>query len=289
MRRPPIITAILTATLTFGSCESTSSPSPAEISAYGHIRPFWSPSGNRIGYTDTHPDRLGLWTVDSAGTAPQLLQAGGDVSGGSWSPDGHWITFARLGQIHARKVEGDSTRLLVTVPTSLRPVWSPDGRTIAFIRNGVRTVDVGSGVESWVNSVGSYVHWFAGSRSVMTTAVYAEAGQLAYELQRVDVDSGNAQDLMTFRTSDDCAFFVPSHDGGTAYFGRKPRDGRSQVWSLSFATFQAAPLTTEGGDYPDVSPDGQWIVYTNSNPNEGGLWKMRVDGTEKRRLTKPVL
>jgi Tol biopolymer transport system component len=199
------------------------------------------------------------------------------------------VTFAQLGQIRIRKVDGDSTRILVATPTSLRPSWSSDGRTIAFIRNGVRAVDVSTGVESWVSSVGSYVHWFADSRSVLATAVEVEAGLPAYQLQRIDVGSGLVQDLMTFRTSDDCAFFVPAHDGGSVFFGRMPRDGRSQVWSLSLTTLQATQMTTEGGDYPSVSPDGQWIVYTNTDPNEGGLWKMRVDGSEKRRLTRPTL
>lgn len=287
MHRPPITLAFLISALTLGGCDSTASPDLSEVSAYGHIRPFWSPSGGRVGYTDTHPDRMGLWSVDSSGAGAHLVQAGGDVSGGSWSPDGQWVTFARLGQIHAKKLESDSTRLLVTTPSSLRPTWSPDGRTIAFIRDGVRAVDFSSGLERWVSSAGSYVQWFAGSRTVLSTVVYVEAGQLAYELQRIHVDSSTAQDLMTFRTSDDCAFFVPTHDGGSVLFGRKPRDGRSQVWSLSLSTFQARQLTTEGGDYPSVSPDGQWIVYTNTDPDEGGLWKMRVDGSGKQRLTKP--
>jgi Tol biopolymer transport system component len=288
MRCPPIVTALLTAVVSIGGCDSTSGPEPSAVSAYGHIRPFWSPTGGHIGYTDTDPDRLGLWMVDSTGGAARLMQAGSDVSGGSWSPDGAWVTFAKLGQILVKKVDGDSTWTLVTTPTSLRPCWSPDGRTIVFIRNGVRAVDVSSGAESLVSTTGSYVHWFANSGSVLATAVEVEAGLLAYRLRRIDVGSGFAQDLMTFRTSDDCAFFVPSHDGGSVFFGRMPQDGRSQVWSLSLTTFQATPMTTEGGDYPSVSPDGQWIVYTNTDPNEGGLWKMRTDGSEKRRLTTPV-
>jgi Tol biopolymer transport system component len=121
------------------------------------------------------------------------------------------------------------------------------------------------------------------------TVGYVEAGQYAYVLQRAQVDSAIVHDLMTLRTADDCAFFVPAPDGSTVYFGRKPADGRSQVWSISLTTFVARQLTTDGGDYPAVSPNGQWVVYTNTNPNEGGLWLMRKDGSDKRRLTRPAL
>lgn len=287
MRCPPILPAILIAATMVAGCDPASAPDSAEFSAYGHIRPFWSPSGDRIGYTDTHPDRLGIWSVTSAGLDARLIYAGGDVSGGTWSPNGSWVAFARLGQILARNVENDSVRVLVATPGSLRPTWSSDGATIAFTRTGIRAVDVATGVESWVSSAGTYVHWFADSRSVLTTVVSAEAGQLAYELQRVHVDSGYARDLMTFRTADDCAFFVPSMSGDKVYFGRKPSELRSQVWSLSLTTFQATPLTVDGGDYPAVSPDGEWIVYTNTDPNEGGLWLMRTDGSDKQRISKP--
>lgn len=288
MQRPPIIAVLLLASLVFNSCENTSPLDQSGLSAYRHIRPFWSPSGSRIGYTDGDINHLGIWSVDSLGGSAALIQPGGDLSGGSWSADGQWVAFARLGQIVLRKVESDSLRVLVTIPGSLRPTWSTDGRTIAFIRNGVRASDVASGVESWVSSAGTYVHWIPNSRSVLVTVVGMEAGQFAYGLQRVQVDSAIAQDLMTFRTYDDCAFFVPSRDGRTVYFGRKPGDGRSQVWSLSLTTFEARQLTTDGGDYPAVSPDGEWIVYTRTTPDDGGLWLMRKDGTEKRRLTNPL-
>ncbi|MCU0453161.1 MAG: hypothetical protein MUE68_05850 [Bacteroidetes bacterium] len=287
MQCAPIIPAILLAALACIGCENSSSLDEAGLSAYRHLRPFWSPAGDRIGFTDTNVDHLGIWSVDSTGRSSTLIHAG-DVSGGSWSADGQWVAFARSGQIVARKVGGDSLRVLVTTPGSLRPSWSTDGRTIAFIRGGVRAYDVGSGIESWVSSTGSYAHWIRNTRSVLVTIVNVQSGHYAYELQRVHVDSAYAQDLATFRTSDDCAFFVPSQDGQTVYFGRKPSDGRSEVWSLSLTTFQSRRLTTDGGDYPAVSPDGEWIVYTRTASDDGGLWLMRKDGSEKRRLTDPV-
>jgi hypothetical protein len=29
-----------------------------------------------------------------------------------------------------------------------------------------------------------------------------------------------------------------------------------------------------------MTPDGQWIIYASGNPNKGGIWKIRPDGTE---------
>ena len=36
---------------------------------------------------------------------------------------------------------------------------------------------------------------------------------------------------------------------------------------------------------PDVSPDGEWIVYTHTGDNDGSLWIMHPDGSGKRQLT----
>jgi Tol biopolymer transport system component len=65
-------------------------------------------------------------------------------------------------------------------------------------------------------------------------------------------------------------------DGGTNF---------TNIWVYSMTTGAYSQLTTEGGNYPDWSPDGQWIVYTKVDPLNGHLWLMRPDGTEKHQIT----
>jgi WD40 repeat protein len=229
---------------------------------------------------------VGIWSVDTSGGGLQLLHTG-DIAGGTWSPDGQWIAFYQVGQIIARSVSSESLRVFVNVPGSIRPAWSSDGRTLAFIRNGVVALDLSSGGERLVAVAGSYVQWFPGTRSILIGVAQAEPSSNAFLLQRADVDSLLIRDLFTFRTSDDCGFFVPTPDGTTVLFGRKPFDRRADVWSVTLGTYQLRQLTVDGGDYPAVSPDGHWVAYTRTTPDDGGLWLMRTDGTAKRRLTQP--
>jgi TolB protein len=44
-------------------------------------------------------------------------------------------------------------------------------------------------------------------------------------------------------------------------------------------------LTNDGGFFPDVSPDGRWVIYTVLVPGEARLWKVSSDGGEPVRLT----
>jgi Tol biopolymer transport system component/DNA-binding winged helix-turn-helix (wHTH) protein len=49
-------------------------------------------------------------------------------------------------------------------------------------------------------------------------------------------------------------------------------------------------ITLRTGPLPfDCSPDGQWIIYDNILPGQGGrLWKMRIDGSNQVQLTDVV-
>ena len=286
-RRSPFAFIIFCVAAVFFGCDSSTTV-PYEASAYRHIRPFWSPAGDRVAFTRTDIGSVGIWSVDTAGGDLQLMHAG-QVAGGTWSPDGRWIAYYQDGQILASGVQSDSQQVLVSSPGSNRPAWSPDGMTLAFVRNGIVAVDVATGTERLLYPHGSYVQWFPGTQSVLVGVAAAEAGTFAFYLVRVDADSLDAHDLMTIRTSDDCGFFVPSPDGSTVFFARMPRDRRAEVWSARPATYQLTQLTTDGGDFPAVSPNGLWVVYTRTAPDDGGLWLMRPDGSGKKRLTQPGL
>lgn len=49
-------------------------------------------------------------------------------------------------------------------------------------------------------------------------------------------------------------------------------------------------LTNTQGYSCDWSPDGNYIVYTDSRRENGRLWLMHADGSNKRQLTfEPIL
>ena len=57
------------------------------------------------------------------------------------------------------------------------------------------------------------------------------------------------------------------------------------IFKINLVNNSLIRLTTDGGAYPKWNPDGQAIVYTNTSINEGGLWLMNSDGSNKKRFT----
>jgi eukaryotic-like serine/threonine-protein kinase len=52
------------------------------------------------------------------------------------------------------------------------------------------------------------------------------------------------------------------------------------IWRLDLSTGRRTQITSGSNfdDQPDVSPDGQWIVYTSWPSNSPSVWKVRADG-----------
>ena len=98
-------------------------------------------------------------------------------------------------------------------------------------------------------------------------------GIYAYNIQ---LDSLSlVSDLSGYKTN-----LAVSPDGKTVVF-----TVHYNLWAVFTSGGEPRQLTTEGGGYPDWSPDGQWIVYTKENWWNGYLWLMRPDGSEKHQLT----
>jgi Tol biopolymer transport system component len=124
------------------------------------FRPSWSPSGDRLVFSDGL--RLLMWSVDGDDPAP--IPSTEDGVHAAWSPDGEWIAFTRLVRgepvafecLHTvplgpvcrqERVEVPIERRVVTVVrpdgsdvTDVGPgddpAWLPDSQTLVFRRQG---------------------------------------------------------------------------------------------------------------------------------------------------------
>lgn len=72
----------------------------------------------------------------------------------------------------------------------------------------------------------------------------------------------------------------PPADGWITWMSNR-NDARPEVYVARADGSGVTRLTTEGGTVPMFAPDGRWIAFAD---DVGGVFVMRPDGTEKRRL-----
>ncbi len=104
---------------------------------------------------------------------------------------------------------------------------------------------------------------------------------------RVVVDEKSATGWIDIE-NDDAIRFLPD---GKRFLLQSERDGWKHVYAYDYAGRQLAQVTKgawEVTDIDGVTPDGQWLYYvsTEASPLERHLYRVRMDGTKKERLTK---
>ncbi|HLJ15154.1 MAG TPA: protein kinase [Bryobacteraceae bacterium] len=219
----------------------------------------WSPNGSEIAYV-TDAD---LFRAGRDGTNIKLLaHLPGRGWRPRWSPDGTVLRLTVEDDLTAFsslwEVRSDGTNLHPLLPGWNQPpaersgIWTPDGNYYVFqsTRNGK--------TEIWaLRENRGLRRFFDRHRSVPT-----------------QVTSGQMSSLSP-------AF---SPDGKTLYVIGEELRGELQHLdkrSMQFVAYAGGI----SGDGADVSRDGQWITYI-AFP-EGGLWRSRLDGSERLQLTFP--
>lgn len=76
--------------------------------------------------------------------------------------------------------------------------------------------------------------------------------------------------------------------------GSTPEAARLDIWVYDFTTVRAAQVTSAGGaDFPLFSPDGEWIAYARSEPEDqygpAHLWVCRSDGSDRRQVSDVLI
>jgi serine/threonine protein kinase/Tol biopolymer transport system component len=247
--------------------------------------PAWSPDGLEIVCASEAVDDplrrsqvSQLWRVRVAdGFKRQITR--NDAVQPSWSPHSKRIAYWGL-------PPGATRRVIWTIPLE-GPLESPmdGGRPEGMADGGVPVPVVDDGHINW-NPVwspdGRYLYY-----------VSDRIGSPNLWRVRIDEDSGKA-------LADPEALTTPAQWSGQlsiAADGRRiayaTRDGRSNLERIPFhretgaITGPAQPVTqgsTRLVRSGDVSPDGQWIVYDTSSPQED-LFVVRTDGTGTRQIT----
>ncbi len=272
----------------FFGCEPSSPNDEYLTESYEHVRAAWSPDGQSVAFTARFDNVLGIYAVDTSGANLRLIHAG-DALGLSWSPDGQHIAYSQYSQIFRVPVSQDIPELIVPLVPSIRPSWSPDGARIAYVRYGIRLVWLATGQDTEMYPYGTTPLWRPDGNTVMVSDAQSDypTGGIRYSIFLVDATTTERTEVYSFVTFHLCEFFSLSPDGSYLVFSRKPPRDYAQVRRITMSSRVEVGLTTDGGDYPAVSPDGEWVAYTRTASGDGGIWIVRMDGTGRKRLTTP--
>ncbi len=283
-----------------GNAVDLTADSPADDS-----QPAFSPDGAQIVFRSER-DGGGLFLMGITGGAVRRLTDSGFNP--AWSPDGTKVAFATEGVAGPRQRRFFSQISVVEVATgntqvvakddAVQPSWAPHGQRIAYwgvpagtsqrilytipATGGPAKPAIQDGHVNW-NPV-----WSADGRYLYY--VSDRSGSMNVWRLPIDEATGEPQGEPEPVTSSSQSLGLLSLSGRRIAYATDEGKSNLERWSLDPATFRTAdkPLPVTQGSRSvrsaAVSPDGQWIAFDTSSPQED-LYLVRPDGTGQRQLT----
>jgi len=252
---------------------SASGESVTRVSDEGHA-PTWSPKGDELAVAfgpffspnDVSASKPGLLAVSVAsGKKREVLRGTQVAMQPAWSPHGQRIAFfalrANSGQrdiftVAADGSGADAPPVHVTNDTALdwTPVWSPNGDYLYFSSNRGGTMNL------WRVAIDEATGKVGGEPEPVTTPA-AYAGRMSF-------------------SRDGSLMAYASLDWRSTMLRQSFDPAREQITGPPTPMFRGSRPVRDHA----ISPDGQWIVFNETTPQED-LFVARVDGREYRRLT----
>ena len=263
----------------------------------------WAPDGSKFAFQanafgDTKLEGTEVLTYQIKDEKVTQITANKNFDGDAgWSPDGGTIVFSsdRDGnyEIYSMKADGkDVKRLTNNAGHDSFPKFSPDGTLISFNSNfESETTDIylmrtdGSNVVRLTTAKG---HDF--SRNGWSP----DGTKFAYNSNVEGNDDVFVMDIDVFRpeilvSMPDADLKTPadSPDGQRIVFSAVYPDHHSELRVFDRATGKAAVIVTTSSpeNYPQWSPDGNWIAFHQEVNGKWDIFKVRPDGSDLTNLT----
>ncbi len=214
----------------------------------------------------------------------------------SWSPDGSKLAYSNRGDLFLANPDGTGSHKLASVPGLIYgPQFSPDGRRLRFT---FRDITNNGALSLWEVTVeGNHLHallpgWHhpaAESDGKWTPDgkyfIFQSQGQI-WALPDTMGLFGRKDGKPIQLTSSPLALAtpLPSKDGKKLFVVGRGKHGVLSRYDRNIGEFTPF-LSGLSAEATAFSKDGQWIAYV-SYP-EGTLWRSRIDGSERLRLSDP--
>jgi len=281
-------------------------------------QPDWAPEGNRLVFRSER-DGGGLFVTPVLGGNERKVSGFGHRP--RWSPDGTLILFSsilravtEIPKVYVVGLDGKPPREALTsfLPefTLLQVGWRPDGQRLSVWGRhrshgwSFWTVPLAGGAPVKSEVAPSVEQRFKDADVRFTDFRWAPDGQAIYfegisgsvrNLWKVEVEARSLRwtggpERLTTGTGQDTDLTVSPNGKRLAFTARAES---TRLWSLPFDAAagrvkQAGqPVTQEGMDayYPDLSPDGQRLVFLAQRVGKEELWEKSLkDGRETLRM-----
>ena len=237
---------------------------------------------------------------ESAGTLTSITSGRSLKSLGSWNPDGNWLVYSeRLGENDFRlsKIDVQSQEVVNLLKASQEltsPAWSPKGNLIAFGLSGdVWMVGVDGSNRRQLTYSGNLRGNIVWNSSGDHLYVHNGSTDSAWSIYYVNAQTGEGRELIKKPPPNIVGIGRPRPKGGIPAWGFT--DEGCWLYEINPTTGAIDPVislppgTERKGRNTwlmkaDPSPDGRFVVYQEGLNASGGIWLIRPDGTDQRRI-----
>ena len=294
MSKKRLITLIIATFCVNPACgEKSTDPEPFPrtlILDYGAV---WSGAHDLIAYIHDHipgsddPDSAGIYIIRPDGTGKRLIYQGYFMFGIDWSNDGTWIIADSNNRLVKISYPDGAADTLTGSGKYYWPVWSPDGQNILY------SIHAG-------DNAGIYIADNNGGNGRQILA-YCKAADWPYPDSLIYLNLYSQYVIGSLYISDTSGAYrreifmddmfipttlVPKMNAVTrriVFHAQLPGETRS-LWKLENGFENAVRIKTFA-IYPNFSPDGEEIIYTDTHEDNGRLWIINWDGSGLRQLT----
>lgn len=265
-----------------------------ELLKMGGQSPLWSPGGEKIAYLED--EKLYVMNTDGSGIHLLASQINESIK---WSPTSAELAYYtyRDGPLAIYKIDvsGNNEIKLTTSGLSIMDnsiSFSADGEKIAYGVSGTDKIDLyimnndGSGNHKLDIPITVFSPSFTpGGSRIMFTSLVDENTKRALFL--VGTDGSNLQRLQIPNIIDFRNARMNSNESKIYFSGIDKVGSNWEIYEVNLDGTDLKKLTNEiGGNEPNISPDGKYIVFLGYMNEIDGVFLMHADGSNPARISK---